>query len=545
MLPCLAIAQAPKALFDDSTLNGWRILGNGSWTVKSGEIQAKLAPTNPQFTHLVYDSVLKDFRVTFLFKSIKGNAGFFFRLQQVGNSPDSISGVQVVIDPALQSDDAFGLYETNGREWIKKWNFNRHKNQYPGASNTCFLGHEWPRLIQTDTICRRPLYKPDDWNRISVWARGPRLIVKLNMRTIVDTVDPTLDHAGRFAFKMHGGQDVEIHFKDIELANFPDLPPGLQSKLKKALLYKGENASPPPMREFIKEIGNENGFAVDEEVETAFNKQNLAQYQTALFLSDYNINFTPTQQADFESWFKADHGALCVHACTRQEVTMAWPWWGKASATQLANHSMYYKRIVGIDKEAEKRTLWKGFDARQQTWIDEWFFWVINPRGMKNVNVILSLVDKDPTGDSVPANLPSAWMSTTEGGRFFAWGGMHTMNAMELPFTYDFLLNALRDAAGVDTVAIIGVNPPSPEVRLSPRLIQVGNSLHVEGKGLHTIEVRDAAGKSIFRATSKDNDAVAFDPPVTSGLLFLTVRTEGQVFTQRVVVAQGLLIGNY
>jgi hypothetical protein len=112
--PLLALSHAaePVKLFDGASLNGWKVLGNGSWTVSNGEIVAKQTPADPHFTHLVQDTVMQDFRVSFLFQAVKGNAGFFFRLQNAGTAPDSISGVQVVIEPSLPSADAFGLYET-------------------------------------------------------------------------------------------------------------------------------------------------------------------------------------------------------------------------------------------------------------------------------------------------------------------------------------------------------------------------------------------------------------------------------------------------
>ena len=539
--PLLAMgagAQSPVKLFDGTTLKGWKALGDGSWTVSNGEIVAKQTASNPHFTHLIQDSIVKDFRMSFQFKTIKGNAGLFFRLQNAGTVPDSLAGVQAVLDPDLQSDDAFGLYETNGRNWLKKWDFNLNKNKYPGG-NACMLKHEWPKPIDTDTICRKTLLKPADWNRITILAKGPHIVVKLNMRTIADISDAALDKAGRFAFKLHGGQDVEIHFKDVEISNLPGPRPGLRSRLVKALMYKGENASPPPLREFMKEIASDNGFTMNEGMETDFNKANLAQYQASLFLSDYNVNFTPSQRTDFESWFKAGRGAICIHACTRQEVTIAWPWWGAATGGQLANHSVFYHRTVGLDKEAANLPMWKGFDTTSQSWPDEWFHWVQNPRGKPGLTVILSYKDDGPSDDPERAvkGLPHAWINTSEGGRFFSYGGIHDMNSLELPFTYDFLLNALQDVAGYDTV-LTAVNPRAPDKGRVPAMVRTGRGLRVEGAGPYTVELRDVSGKLVYRDEGDATKDVAYNPTSSAGMLFLTIRTgAGVVSTRKILPA--------
>lgn len=523
--PGAPMAQSHAPLFDGASLKGWTTLGDGAWSVANGEISAKQLASKPRFTHLVHDTVVKDFRLSFLFQSAKGNAGFFFRLTDVGTDPEKIAGVQVVIDPALQSADAFGLYETGGREWVRKWDFAKHRNQYPNSVN-CMMKWDSPILSATqgiaDTNCRKTLYNPGNWNRISVWAKGPRVIVKLNMRTIVDTVDAKLDHAGRFAFKLHGGQDVEIKFKDVELSPLAEMPAGLVSNLKRALLYKGEaGVSPAQLREFVKEVATENGIALDEGVEGDFNTQNLAKYQAALFLSDYNVNFNAAQRTAFEAWFKQDHGAACMHACTRQEVSMAWPWWGDAVGAKLATHTSFKERSVSLDGEAAKRPLWKGFDAKPLRWRDEWFWWVQDPRGKPGVTVLLSYADDaGPQNDQAVKGLPHTWIKESQGGRFFASGAMHTMNSLELPFTYDFILNALRDVGGYDTVAI-AVKPRAAD--LKPAWSRAGGDLILRAEAGRSVKILDLAGKSIFAGKSDGEGSLVLPAREQPGIRILAI----------------------
>lgn len=551
LLPALLIAAAqpvqaaaPIRLFDGAGLKGWTVVGNGSWTVQDGEIRARLTPDQPRFTHLVHDTVVKDFRVTFLFRSLKGNAGFFFRLRNVGDNPDDIAGVQVVIDPSLQSPDAFGLYETNGREWLRKWDFERHRNQYPNTGN-CMMKADSPKLAVgvgiDENNCRKTLYDPDGWNRISVFASGPRLIVKLNMRTIVDISDPVLDAPGRFAFKLHGGQDVDIRFKDVEISPLPRLPDGLRSKLKKVLLYKGEpGVSPASLREFLKEIASDNGFAMDEGTESDFNAQNLAGYQAALFLSDYNINFNPSQRTAFQDWYKQDHGAACLHACTRQEVSIAWPWWGDVSGSKLADHSAFIERTVALDADAARRPLWKGFDAAPYRWRDEWFFWTETPRAKPGVTVLLSYADDGPPGNKSPKGLPHAWLTERQGGRFFAWGAMHTMNALEFPFTYDFLLHALWDVAGYDTVATALDAPserwgPSGRSPAFPTWTRTGNALRLHGAAAYTVELSDISGRTLYRGRGGPGEDPGISMDGRAGIVFLKIRSGGRTISRKLV----------
>lgn len=106
--------------FRRNLLKGWTPLGKGSWTVQDGAIVARLSRSEPEFSHLVFDSAYGDFKASFLFRHVKGNAGFFFRMERKDGTPAGVSGLQGVLEPSLPSADALGLYETNGRDWLKK-----------------------------------------------------------------------------------------------------------------------------------------------------------------------------------------------------------------------------------------------------------------------------------------------------------------------------------------------------------------------------------------------------------------------------------------
>lgn len=189
MCTAFASAQQYTDLFNGRNLDGWTLLGKGSWKVQNGEIVGTQPASEPGFTHLMHDTTVSDFELTFQFKNPKGNTGVFFRLEQTAPGPAGVTGVQAVIDAAKKDDNAFGFYETNGREWLKKWSYS--------TWNSIFIG--------------------TDWNRITIVADGSRLLLKLNMQTIVDIVDATGRKQGKIAFKLHGGRDGEAHFRDIRI----------------------------------------------------------------------------------------------------------------------------------------------------------------------------------------------------------------------------------------------------------------------------------------------------------------------------------------
>jgi hypothetical protein len=189
MVTALASAQQFMPLFNGQNLDGWTVLGKGTWKVQNGAIVGTQPASERDFTHLMHDTTVGDFELTFQFKNPKGNTGVFFRLEQTAPGPAGVSGVQAVIDATKKDDNAFGFYETNGREWLKKWSYS--------TSNT--------------------LFNATDWNRITIVAEGTRLLLKLNTQTIVDFVDATGRKQGKIAFKLHGGREEEAHFRDIQI----------------------------------------------------------------------------------------------------------------------------------------------------------------------------------------------------------------------------------------------------------------------------------------------------------------------------------------
>jgi len=187
-------ALAPwKPLWDGKTTAGWHEIGKGKWAIEQGAIVGRHEAAEGEFCHLVTDREFKDFTVRLKYKSVRGNSGLYFRIEEKGGS--GVSGFQAEIDPA---NDAGGLYETNGRAWVVQ---------------------PTPEQVKT-------WFKPGEWNAMSVTAIGGNVMVHVNGIRSAAIVDAPGRREGRIALQLHGGQEGEVWFKDIEIVEWTDLTPG-------------------------------------------------------------------------------------------------------------------------------------------------------------------------------------------------------------------------------------------------------------------------------------------------------------------------------
>jgi hypothetical protein len=173
-----------KPLWDGKTFNGWHEIGKGDWRIEDGAIHAKHSKEEKDFGHLVTDKTYSDLTVRLKYKSLKGNSGLYFRIEEKGSS--GVSGFQAEIDA---EKDAGGLYETNGRAWVSQ----------PEPEDV----KKW--------------FKPQAWNTMTVSAHGKRIAVTVNGHRTAELLDDPGRTEGRLALQVHGGQDCEVFFKDIEI----------------------------------------------------------------------------------------------------------------------------------------------------------------------------------------------------------------------------------------------------------------------------------------------------------------------------------------
>lgn len=187
----LRAAERWQPLWDGQSFTGWHLIGKGQWKIENGAIHGTNVKGEKEYGHLVSDQSFGDFTVRLKFKSLQGNSGLYFRIEEKGFS--GVTGFQAEIDAAK---DVGGLYETNGRAWVSK-----------------------PTPAQVATW-----FRPGEWNEMTVSAQGGHIVVHVNGRKTAELPDDPGRRTGRFALQVHGGMDCDVWFKDIEL-----LRPALQS----------------------------------------------------------------------------------------------------------------------------------------------------------------------------------------------------------------------------------------------------------------------------------------------------------------------------
>jgi sugar lactone lactonase YvrE len=120
-----------------------------------------------------------------VYRANQGNSGFYFRTDRV-DSAVSVHGFQAEIDP---NKDAGGLYETGGRAWV----------------------------VQPTPDQVRSYYKPGDWNEMTVAAYGRDVQVQVNGETSARLRNDPGRIEGYFGLQLHGGMDMDVEFKTVEI----------------------------------------------------------------------------------------------------------------------------------------------------------------------------------------------------------------------------------------------------------------------------------------------------------------------------------------
>jgi hypothetical protein len=173
-------------LFDGRSLDGWHALPGGKWEVKEGVLVGTSDKKETRHGLLVSNQTYRNFIARFKFRLVSGNSGFYFRSEEV-NDPVGVYGFQAEIH---DERDTGGLYETGGRTWVAQPD---------------------PKLVQKH-------FRVGDWNEMTVEARGGNIVVQLNgVETANLRGDPGRAE-GHFALQLHGGQDMQVMFKDLQVA---------------------------------------------------------------------------------------------------------------------------------------------------------------------------------------------------------------------------------------------------------------------------------------------------------------------------------------
>lgn len=172
------------------SLSGWHTRPGGMWEIADGVITGTASRSEPRHGMLISDPVFDDFTVRFQFRAIEGNSGFYFRVDEV-EKPAAVAGFQAEVEPGYATG---GLYETYGRAWV----------------------------TQPDPEEVKKRYKPGEWSDMTVSAHGRRIVVHLNGFKSAELNDDPGRLKGHLALQLHGGQDMHVQFRQLEILKRAD-----------------------------------------------------------------------------------------------------------------------------------------------------------------------------------------------------------------------------------------------------------------------------------------------------------------------------------
>ena len=173
-----------KPLFDGKTLEGWEALPGGEWSVIDRAIAGTQEKSEKRHGMLISKEQYSDFEVKLKYKAIKGNSGFYFRVEKVDHKV-SVKGFQAEVD--ANGSGQGGLYETLGRAWV----------------------------VKTKKEDVDKFYKKGEWNDMVVRAVGRHVLVTVNGVKTAELTNDKGNLKGYFGLQLHGSQDMEVYFKDI------------------------------------------------------------------------------------------------------------------------------------------------------------------------------------------------------------------------------------------------------------------------------------------------------------------------------------------
>jgi len=186
-----AESAVAKPLFDGKTLAGWNALPGGSWTVENGLIVGRSPKSEKRHGILLSDREYSNFVAKAKFRVLAGDSGFYFRAERVGSGV-GVNGFQVEVD---SSQETGGLYETGGRNWVGK---------------------------PSDKEIAERNYMPGEWTTLELRAEGREIEVKINGVVTSKLVNDQGRLKGHFGLQLHGGEDMHVEFKDLDIIELPD-----------------------------------------------------------------------------------------------------------------------------------------------------------------------------------------------------------------------------------------------------------------------------------------------------------------------------------
>ena len=225
MLSALSAASVPVELFNGKDFTGWTQRGGkATYTIEGNEIVGT-SVTNTPNTFLCTDKTYGDFILEYEFKvDPRLNSGVQIRSRAYDQATEFVGdgkpikipaqrvhGYQIEIDPDVNRKRMWsgGIYDESRRGWL----FPRGGEQSAEAKKFSEQGLR--------------IFKPNDWNKIRVEARGDSIKTWLNGTPCADLKD-SVTARGFIALQVHGiAQDADKNGSQVRWRNLKltDLTP--------------------------------------------------------------------------------------------------------------------------------------------------------------------------------------------------------------------------------------------------------------------------------------------------------------------------------
>lgn len=219
------------SLFDGKTLDGW----DGDprfWSVKDGAITgvttADNATTGNTFAIYVGDNADKkpvefaDFMLTAEYRIVGHNSGLQYRSFKLPGEQDGwrIGGYQADFDAAKQwagtnyGEQFRGILAKRGEKAVLQ-----AVEPAANGKGKPVLKREVTSVGETEELAKS-INDPPEWNKLTVNARGHRLVQKINgviMSEVIDRDKENRRSTGLIALQLHQGPPMTIQLRNVKI----------------------------------------------------------------------------------------------------------------------------------------------------------------------------------------------------------------------------------------------------------------------------------------------------------------------------------------
>lgn len=200
------------AIFDGTTLKGWKAPNMNFWSVRDGTITAESTAEKPckENQFLVWHEEVGDFELTLKFKLVGGpSANSGVQVRSMVQSDGHVKGYQCDISqPDVQYLGA--VYDERGRKMLA---LRGQKTVIQADGKKVSTP-----LPEAESILTG--YQAGQWNEYKITFKGDTLTVQINGKTssiVIDQQESEREMKGVLALQMHSGPPMRVQFKDVNL----------------------------------------------------------------------------------------------------------------------------------------------------------------------------------------------------------------------------------------------------------------------------------------------------------------------------------------